>query len=78
MKKLKTRPVSVREETFALAACTCSCACGCEGTCNCPVAPTHQQGLNAQSTLSPLHNGVYNTTQESAKKHEIYLFSAFS
>lgn len=48
MKKLQKRPVSVWEKTFALATCGCASNCCCTSPCNCPIAPTHQIGLNVE------------------------------
>lgn len=49
MEKLHNKPISLREETFALAFCLCGCYCSCPTvSCNCPIAPTQQLGLNAQ------------------------------
>lgn len=48
MKKLNKRAFSLRESTFALAVKGCACNCDDE-PCDCPIAPTHQIGLNAQS-----------------------------
>lgn len=49
MKKLQKKAFSEREATFALTNCVCVCGCSCpKESCNCPIAPTHQYGLNAQ------------------------------
>ncbi len=72
MKKLRTKPFSLREETFALAFCMCSCACGCDGSCNCPVAPTHQIGLNAQADLTPLHDAIKNEMDSYTQKSDFF------
>lgn len=55
MKKPRKKPISVREETFALSGCicTCTCTCACRDSCDCPIAPTHQIGLNAMSDIHP-------------------------
>ena len=53
MKKLHKKTLSVREEVFALSRCGCGCACDCVDSCDCPIAPTHQIGLNAQSNVRP-------------------------
>lgn len=49
MNKLQKKPTSMREETFALAGCACACPCACHESCSCPIAPTHQYGINAQN-----------------------------
>lgn len=53
MKRLQKKSISAREETFALALCGCSCLCDCIDSCDCPIAPTHQIGLNAQVSINP-------------------------
>lgn len=53
MKKLKKRSLSSREETFALSSifCTCYNECNCTPLlCDCPTTPTHQVGLNQESS----------------------------
>lgn len=49
MKKLQKKPISMREETFTLASCWCFCNCDCMDPCGCPIAPTHQIGLDVVS-----------------------------
>lgn len=61
MRKLRKKPLSVREETFALANCGCACACKCKDSCDCPIAPTHQIGLNAMSDINPSKDSSNNT-----------------
>ena len=55
MKKPRKKPASLREKTFALSGCicTCTCTCACQDSCDCPIAPTHQIGLNAMSDINP-------------------------
>ena len=69
MKKLKRKSLSVREETFALASSGCVCLCSCpEVPCNCPIAPTHQVGLNGLSANDTvLRNTASSAGAESAK-----------
>ena len=49
MKKLRIKPSSMRDATFALALCGCASPCDCSEMCSCPIAPTHQIGLNVES-----------------------------
>lgn len=64
MKKLYTKPLSIREETFALAFCICACGCSCGSvTCRCPIAPTHQEGINAiEANDTSLRQEIKNNT----------------
>lgn len=47
MKKLVKKANNDRDSVIALSSkVTCACGCGCPGNCSCPVAPTHQIGIN--------------------------------
>lgn len=73
MKKLQTKPLSLREETFALAFCACACGCGCGNLpCDCPIAPTHQMGLTAQATNAPESNSLNQDTRTYTREYDFF------
>lgn len=69
MKRLQKKSLSAREAAFALANCVCACSCTHPG-CQCPIAPTHQEGINAQSDENKkLYTAAYSAAMSKDQKN---------